>query len=188
MLKKRDLFEVNTLYELAIHPEVKPYIRQSTESAFHFYQSTEEIMHAELNGELISRTIINEDNDPIGTINLYDIQHDAGFLATWIGQAYFGKGYNRAAKEAFLFELFYQTNIDTVFVKIRKNNFRSIQAASKLAYIEHANETYPFMYAQTNQIEDLYHLLVITKENFFQHMEVIPFVEHTQTINAEDVS
>ncbi|MGQ0518443.1 hypothetical protein ACT453_54415, partial [Bacillus sp. D-CC] len=58
-------------------------------------------------GELISRTILDEWGNPIGTITLFDVQEKAGFLGTWLGKPYHGKGYNKLAKDSFFSELFY---------------------------------------------------------------------------------
>lgn len=173
MLKNRDLYDVPVLFELSSHPEVFPFIRHKARTVDEFYFLTKQLIEAENNGELISRTILDEYSQPIGTINLYDIHENSGFLATWIGEPYFGKGYNKIAKEAFLQELFYFLNIDTVFMKIRKANVRSLRAADKIPYIEKANESHPFMYAKINQDEELYDLLVITKERF---TTALPFI------------
>lgn len=188
MLKNRNLLDIDSLYPLAIDPEVKPFIRQNTDSYQAFYEATVKLMEEEKFGYVISRTIMNEDNTPIGTINLYDIQNQAGFLATWIGKPYFGKGYNKEAKESFLLELFNNCYIETVFIKIRKNNFRSQKATLKLPYAQFANETYPFIYSLINQDEELYDLFVITKEQYMNHREIIPLYEETSFITEEDVS
>src|SRR5690625_3990858 len=116
MLKIRDLTEVPVLFQLLIHPEVYPYIRQKPKTLDEYYFITKQTIEAEERGELISRTIVNEYNHPIGTINLFDIQNNCGFLATWIGQPYFGKGYNQIAKEQFLDELFFEKSIQAVFM------------------------------------------------------------------------
>ena len=122
MLKKRDLHEVPTLFELSSHPDVYPYIRHKAKTVDEFYFLTKQLIEAENNGELISRTILDEYEQPIGTINLYDIKDKSGFLATWVGRPYFGKGYNKLAKQLFLDELFFSLDIEKVFMKVRKAN------------------------------------------------------------------
>ncbi|MFD1020620.1 GNAT family N-acetyltransferase [Thalassobacillus hwangdonensis] len=169
MLKKRDLHDAPVLFELMSHPEVFPYVRHKAYSSDEFYFLTKHTLEAEENGELISRTILDEWGHPIGTINLFDITDGKGFLATWIGQPYFGKGYNRIAKESFFEELFFQLNIEAIFMKIRKTNGRSMKAALKIPYVSLANETYPEVLAQINQLEDTYDLFVITKEQYLFH-------------------
>src|SRR5690625_4400780 len=188
MLKIRDLHEVPVLFELSTHPEVYPYIRHKAETCDEFYFLTKQIIESEHNGELISRTITDEYEQPIGTINLYDIHNNAGFLATWIGQPYFGKGYNKLAKEAFLKELFFYTNIDTVYMKIRKTNKRSLKAATKIPYIMEANLIYPSVYQAINFLEDVYDLLVVTKEQFFTYLPLITIEEEENTLEADVVS
>ena len=100
-----------------------------------FLFMTKQTMEAEERGELISRTILDEWGYPIGTINLFDIEDNAGFLGTWLGKPYHGKGYNKLAKDAFFNELFYELDIETIFMRIRKINIRSIKAAEKLPYV-----------------------------------------------------
>lgn len=102
MLKRRDVQDAPVLFDLMSHPEVFPFVRHKAYSSDEFYFLTKQTIEAEDNGELISRTIVDEQYNPIGTINLFDIENNAGFLATWIGQPYFGKGYNKLAKDAFL--------------------------------------------------------------------------------------
>jgi len=171
MLKKRDLYEVPTLFELMSHPEVFPYVRQKAQTSDEFYFITKHTIEAEENGELISRTILDDCQHPIGTINLFDIHSGHGFLATWIGQPYFGKGYNQRAKEQFFDEVFVNHDIEGIFMKVRITNARSLKAVIKLPYAALANTTHPEMYHNINKEEDLYDLFVITKEHYtsYQH-------------------
>lgn len=188
MLKKRELHEVPILFELSSHPEVFPYIRHKAKTSDEFYFLTKQIMAAEQQGKLISRTIIDEYEQPIGTINLYDIQNQSGFLATWIGQPYFGKGYNKLAKEAFLKELFLHLNIKTVFIKIRKTNTRSLRANEKIPYMMRADEQYNHVYLAINQQSDCFELFVITKERFEMYLPFTVVEQSTTTIETDVVS
>lgn len=186
MLKKRELHEVPVLYELMTHPEVFPYVRQKAESLDEYYFITKQTIEMEEKGELISRTIIDELQHPIGTINLFDIDENYGFLATWIGKDYFGKGYNRLAKDAFFDELFLETPIEGVFMKVRKTNIRSLKAVLKLPYTSLANETYPGVFLKVNPEEEIYDLFVITKESYLSYKQ---FSAHQETASAgEEVS
>ena len=106
MLKTRDLNDVPALFELLLDPKVYPYVREKADTLDEYYFVTKQTIEAEKRGELISRTILDEYEKPIGTINLFDICHNYGFLATWLGRPYFGKGYNQIAKEQFFNELF----------------------------------------------------------------------------------
>lgn len=166
MLKNRDLSEVPVLFELLSHPEVYPYVRQKATTSDEYYFITKQTIEAEERGELISRTIVDEYYHPIGTINLFDIQDNYGFLATWIGQPYFGKGYNKIAKEQFFDELFFEKSIEGIFMKIRRTNIRSIKAVQKLPYAILGNDLYPEVYQKVNQKEDAYDLYVVTKEHY----------------------
>jgi len=185
MLKKRDLLEVPVLFELSTHPDVYPYIRHKANTVDKFYFLTKQVIEAEHNGELISRTIFDEYEQPIGTIGLYEIYKKGGFLATWVGKPYFGKGYNKIAKQQFLDELFFSLDIETVFMKVRKTNLRSLKAISKMSYIENANELNPDVYRSINKNGEEYNLFVITKEHYASCMQ---FALLTTTASTEVVS
>ena len=169
MLKKRDLHDSHVLYELMTHPDVFPFVRQKAASYDEFLFITKQTIEAEERGELISRTILDEWGSPIGTINLYDIEDNAGFLGTWLGKSYHGKGYNSPAKDAFFQELFYELGIETVYMRIRKVNIRSIKAAEKLPYVIKANETKKSIYDQLNAEGDVYDLYEISKDLYTLH-------------------
>jgi RimJ/RimL family protein N-acetyltransferase len=166
MLKMRDLEEVSTLFDLLVHPEVFPYVRQKAATSDEFHFITKQTIEAEANGEMISRTIVDEYYNPIGTINLFDIEQCHGFLATWIGQPYFGKGYNQQAKEQFFDELFYTLGIEGIFMKVRRTNTRSLKAVLKLPYVSSGNIDFPVIYQKINQEENVYDLFIITKDQF----------------------
>ncbi|KMK74950.1 GNAT family N-acetyltransferase [Alkalihalobacillus pseudalcaliphilus] len=169
-LKKRDVSDCHVLYDYLIDPAVYPYVRHKAASYDEFVFLTKQTMEAEERGEIISRTITDEWGAPIGTINLFDIDNKAGFLGTWIGKPFFGKGYNKVAKESFFEELFYHCEIQTVFMCIRKENIRSLQAAKKLPYCTLANEIRSDIYAQLNQSADVYDLFQIEKDHYYFHM------------------
>jgi len=170
LLKKRDLQDSHVLFELMSHPDVFPFVRQKAYSYDEFVFVTKQTIEAEERGELISRTILDDWGAPIGTINLYDIQDGAGFLGTWIGKPYHGKGYNAVAKDAFFQEVFYEKNIETIFMRIRKENIRSIKAAEKLPYVVKANETRGTIYNQLNANGDIYDLYEISKDQYTLHL------------------
>lgn len=171
MLKKRELHEAPVLFDLSMHPEVFPFIRHKVTSIDAFYFLTKQTIEKEAQGELISRTILDEYEQPIGTINLFDIKNKAGFLATWLGRPYFGQGYNQMAKTAFFEELFFNLDIETIFIKIRTTNIRSFKAMQKLEYAFLANEIYPEVYEQINQGEYDYHLFAMTKAHYETYLQ-----------------
>jgi RimJ/RimL family protein N-acetyltransferase len=186
MLKKRDFHDCHALYDLMTHPEVFPFVRQKAYSYDEFLFVTKQTIEAEERGELISRTILDEWGAPIGTINLYDIQENAGFLGTWLGKPFHGKGYNKPAKDAFFEELFYELGIDTIFMRIRKVNVRSIKAAEKLPYVVKANETRKAIYDQLNAKENVYDLYEISKDHYTLHVlrENVYVNDSTQLLEA----
>ncbi|WP_042142106.1 GNAT family N-acetyltransferase [Paucisalibacillus sp. EB02] len=173
MLKKRDLHEVPVLFELMSHPDVFPYVRHKATTSDEFYFITKKTIEAEEQGELISRTIMDEYQQPIGTINLYDIESNHGFLATWIGKPYFGKGYNRVAKEQFFDELFFDYEIETIFMKVRKTNIRSTKAVLKLPYVALGNTIYPEVYQKVNHIDEIYDIFAISKEHYLSYQQFV---------------
>jgi RimJ/RimL family protein N-acetyltransferase len=170
MLKNRDLHESHALFDLMTHPDVFPFVRQKAGSYEEYLFITKQTIEAEERGELISRTILDEWGAPIGTINLYDIENNAGFLGTWLGKAYHGQGYNNLAKDSFFQELFYEMEIETIFMRIRKVNIRSIKAAEKLPYVVKANETRKTIYKQLNADGDIYDLYEIPKDQYTLHI------------------
>lgn len=171
MLKKRELHEVPVLFELMSHPDVFPYVRHKAYTTDEFYFLTKQTIEAEERGELISRTILDECQQPIGTINLFDIENNSGFLATWIGQPFFGKGYNRMAKDAFFTELFFQHDVETIFMKVRKSNIRSRKAVLKLPFVTLGNEIFQNEYEKINAKENVYDLFAISKEHYMSYLQ-----------------
>ncbi|GIN88322.1 alanine acetyltransferase [Heyndrickxia sporothermodurans] len=166
MLKKRELIgqESHILFDLMAHPDVFPFVRHKAYSHDEFLFLIKQTIEAEEKGELISRTIIDEWANPIGTINLYDIKDGAGFLGTWIGKPYHGKGYNKLAKEALFNEAFYDLGIETIYMRIRKENIRSIKAAEKLPYTLKANKTKKSIFDQLNSNGYIYDLYEVSKD------------------------
>ena len=128
-------------------------------------------MEKEENQELIIRTILNELGKPIGQIALFDLEGNTGFLGTWIGTPFQGKGYNQIAKERFFDELFFQRDIESIFMKIREGNEKSKRAACKLPYVEKANATRPDVLQKINQGEFRYDLFEIRKEKYMEFIQ-----------------
>lgn len=173
-LKKRVLLECQRLFELMTDPAVFPFVRQKAHSQEEYLFLTKQMIEAEERSEVISRTIMDEWGEAIGTINLFDIEDGYGFLGTWIGKPYFGKGYNQAAKALFFDELFFEKNIETVYMKIRKTNIRSKKAAEKLPYVTLANETATELYAQINKDGAIFDLYAIPKDQYHLHTLRMP--------------
>lgn len=169
MLKKRDLEECHILFELMSHPDVFPFVRQKAYSYDEYLFLTKQTIEAEERGELISRTILDEWQNPIGTINLFDISDNTGFLGTWLGKPYHGLGYNRPAKEQFFSELFYELNIESIIMKINDQNIRSQKAAEKLPYVVSCNETRKALLEKLNANGPTYQLYEIPKDLYTLH-------------------
>jgi RimJ/RimL family protein N-acetyltransferase len=169
MLKGREasFSECEQLFALMLHKKVFPYVRERADSLSEFLFNTRKLVEMEFNRELVTRTILNEYGKPIGCISLFDIQKNEGFLATWLGAEYHGKGYNQAAKEAFFDHLFFVEGIDNIFLKIRKSNARSKKAAEKLPYNLNVNDIRPDIYGEINKIEEIYDLYCVSKLNYF---------------------
>lgn len=167
MLKYRDLSETNDLYQLLIHPTVFPYVRQKASSAEEYLFMTKQLIEEEQLGKTISRTITDDWGQPIGTISLYDIQDGAGFLGTWIGAPFQGKGYNQSAKKEFLNEIFFEHHFHTVFLRIREENEKSKRASLKLPYVVCAKDSHSELYREINLGEIKYDLFKIPKDLFY---------------------
>ncbi|PLS17079.1 N-acetyltransferase [Bacillus sp. M6-12] len=166
MLKKREFADCHVLYDFMKHPDVFPFVRHKAHSYEEYVFVTKQTIEQEEAGELISRTILDEWGSPIGTISLYDIEDKAGFLGTWLGKPFHGRGYNSIAKEAFFNELFFELDIETIFMRIRKVNVRSIKAAEKLPYVVKANESRQSLYERLNSSEEIYDLYEIPRDLF----------------------
>ncbi|OAS18370.1 GNAT family N-acetyltransferase [Paenibacillus oryzisoli] len=173
MLKKRDLHECHSLYNLMTDPAVFPYVRHKCQFYEQYLFITKQLIAEEEQETCISRTILNEMGHPIGTIDLYDIVNKTGFLATWIGTRYFGKGYNQRAKESFFTELFLESNIETVFLKVRKQNIRSKKAVEKLSYAKLANTINHQIYKSINNEQQIYDLYQVERLDFLEYSKVI---------------
>ncbi|NQX63632.1 GNAT family N-acetyltransferase [Paenibacillus qinlingensis] len=173
MLKKRDLHECHSLYNLITDPAVFPYVRYKCQFYEQYLFITKQLIVEEQQGTCISRTILNELGHPIGTIELYDIVNKTGFLATWMGAPFFGKGYNQRAKESFFTELFLEHNIETVFLKVRKQNIRSKKAVEKLSYAKLANAINHSIYKSINHGHQIYDLYQVERLDFLAYSKVI---------------
>lgn len=167
MLKHRDLHETTELYNLLSHPSVFPFVRQKATSAEEYLFMTKQLIEEEQLGKTISRTITDDWGQPIGTISIFDVHDGAGFLGTWIGKPFQGKGYNQKAKYQFLSELFFEYDFLTVFLRIRKENERSKSAALKLPYVVTAHDTHPGLFEQINAGENKFDLFKIPKDLFY---------------------
>ncbi|HLQ82306.1 MAG TPA: GNAT family protein [Pseudogracilibacillus sp.] len=160
------------LYTEMSHPDVSPYVRNYVNDFNEYISNVNHILEAENRGEMIVRVIVNEWNRPIGLITLYDITEYGGFLSTWLGKDYHGSGYNKVAKELFFNDIFDTTEIQTVFMKIRVDNYRSQKAALKLAYVAEADYRYQAVHTFVNQTVFKYNLYTVTKQAYLADQKV----------------
>src|SRR5699024_6821041 len=100
-----------------------------------------------------------------------DVNEDDGVSSTWLGKAHQGKGYNQVAKELFLNEIFEESPIQTIFLKVRTNNYRSQKAVLKLDYITQVDEAYETIFQMINQTKLQYHLYTITRLSYLAHLK-----------------
>lgn len=154
------------LFSEMSHPDVSPYVRNYVDDFNEYLKSVPHILEAEERGEMVVRVIMNEWGKPIGMISLYDITEYGGFLSTWLGKSYHGKGYNKIAKELFLNKVFYDYDIQTVFMKIKVDNIRSQKAALKLAYVTKAEADYHAVHTIAKKTEKKYYLFTVTRRAY----------------------
>lgn len=188
MLKRRDLIEVPELFELLSHPEVYPYVRDRAKTYNEYLFLTMKTIEDEHHHRVVSRTILDEFLQPIGTINLFDRDENYGFLATWIGKPFFGKGFNQEAKALFFEELFFTIGIETIFVKVRRTNLRSLKAIAKLTYVTNGKRAYPDVYNQINKQNNVYELFAISKEHYVSYLQFANLPAIATNIEGESVS
>ena len=174
MLKKYILTEKEhtIIYKLMQHPDVYPYVRYKAENFNEYMNNVAKFLESEARGEMVVRVIYNEWNKPIGMINLYDIQNNTGFLSTWIGKEYHGKGYNKIAKELFLNELFEETSVSKIYIKIRNENIRSKKAIVKLDYVNQVIDNFISVYDQKKNKHIIFDLFEIRKKTFVKYQLV----------------
>ncbi len=91
MIKRRDLHECHELFDLMVHPDVFPFVRQKAYSYEELFFLTKQTIEAEDRGELISRTIIDEWGNPIGTINFTTSRKAQGSSGHGSGSRFTGK-------------------------------------------------------------------------------------------------
>lgn len=169
MLRKLEIQDAYVLHDYLLDPHVYPYVRFKAETLDEYLFVSKQVIEKEEQSKLIMRVILDETGKAIGQIALYDIEGGTGFLGTWLGTEFHGKGYNQLAKDSFLREVFYQHEIHTVYMKIRKTNEKSKRAALKLPYIETLLPEEAMIYQQVNQEEEIYDVFKIQRELYEQY-------------------
>ena len=104
------------------------------------------VRQEEKTGTRIPRVILNEQHQLVGLTDLMFIDHakKSCHIGTWIGQEYWGQGYNEASKIAILKLAFEELGLSRVFAGARKVNIRSQKAQEKLPFISlHVEAEFP---------------------------------------------
>ena len=171
LLRKPSRKDYEKLYEMVVDPTILQYVRNKPTSLEHYLAIMDDFILLEQKGECLSRTII-VDNEPVGTITLFDMRNKEGFLATWLGVEHQGKGYNQLAKELFFQECYMVHDIDKIYMKIRKENIKSQRAAQKISYIQHACPgIFPSIYHMVNGEGDMFEVFFVNKDLFMDMMQ-----------------
>ncbi|WLD94618.1 GNAT family N-acetyltransferase [Alkalihalobacillus sp. AL-G] len=137
LLKKHSLEYADRMFELSSAPPVKDALGLNVDKVEETRAFIRAVIKEEEDGQTLSRVIINEEDELIGVITLMFINHEtkSAHIGTWIGHEYWGKGYNRPAKEAILKIAFQELGLDIVFAGARTENIRSHKAQQKLPFI-----------------------------------------------------
>lgn len=141
-MKAVKLIKHNAKYAEEIHrlsqaPAVKNALGLPDQTILQTHRFNERVLEEELEGKTISRLILNEDDTLIGitTLMFIDRQKNSCHIGSWIGQQYWGQGYNISAKIEILKIAFVQLQLDVVFAGARTVNIRSQKAQEKLPFI-----------------------------------------------------
>lgn len=173
-LRQIEVTDAAMLYYHFSNPCVLRYSRLKPSSVEEMEKMITELLIEEAEKRVIPRVIVNEFDVVVGLITLWDYCpfRREGFLATLIGQDYWGMGYNQIAKDLFFDEVFNTQSLEHIYLLVRNYNERSIAACRKN----------PFLY-QLNFIEE------IELREFYQDMikedHIIFCVRKEDYINEE---
>ncbi|WP_088044368.1 GNAT family N-acetyltransferase [Bacillus sp. EAC] len=136
-LVKNDLKFAQQIFELTIDPGVKDPLGLKIEKVEDTIEFIKFIVKEDNEGRVISRVILNENNEVIGHTVLKQIDRGDGIchIGTWIGVPYWGRGYNEASKIEILKIAFEVLKMDYVFAGAKISNTRSRRAQEKLPYM-----------------------------------------------------
>ncbi|MFC7371852.1 GNAT family N-acetyltransferase [Fictibacillus iocasae] len=135
-LVPHDLHYAQRIYELASQPPVRDALGLRDSSVEDTLSFLEFIMEEEQAGRVVSRVILNENDELVGLTELKKIDLDLKrcHIGSWIGHEYWGLGYNQASKLAILSIAFEELGMKHVFAGARAVNIRSQKAQEKLPY------------------------------------------------------
>ncbi|PET61283.1 GNAT family N-acetyltransferase [Bacillus sp. AFS001701] len=136
-LVKNDLKYAEQVFELSSDPGVKDVLGIKVDHIDDTIGFISYIVQKELEGKVINRIILNEQDEVVGITTLKHIDRGDGIchMGTWIGVPFWGKGYNEASKIEILKIAFNELKMDYVFAGAKESNTRSRRAQEKLAYM-----------------------------------------------------
>ena len=131
-------------------------------------------------GKQLSRVIFNEKDELIGIVTLkaIDRQNKTAHIGTWLGAAYWGKGYNELAKLEMFKIAFEELGLHYVFAGAKKTNIRSLRAQRKLPYLtEDVGNAFPEELLKIEaETGETCVLNVIKKEKFLHYLNELTIV------------
>lgn len=163
-LQKLDIFYAERMSQLISEPAVREPLglTENETSVASMMDFIREMQLEEMMGNHVARMIMNEDFELIGVITLHNIDEEmqTSHMSTWIGKPYWGKGYNRLAKEKMFYHAFMERHLRTVFAGARVENFRSRKAQRKLPYMRcNVERIYPEELLRLERREQAYCIL-----------------------------
>lgn len=179
-LQPHDIYYAEKMSHLLSNPVVRGPLglNENETSIAAMLDFIREMQLEEMMGNHVSRMIMNEEFELIGVITLHNINEvkKSCHISTWLGEEYWGLGYNTLAKMQILEFAFKELNLKTVFAGARVENFRSQKAQRKLPYMTiNAERYYPEELEILQRREHAYCVLnAIEASNFFawQHRKV----------------
>lgn len=97
-------------------------------------------------GKSVPRVVLDEEGQVIGVTSLMFIDYEkkSCHIGSWLGNEFWGKGYNMEAKIAILEIAFFELGLERVFAGAREVNIRSKKAQEKLPFIRlNVEKDYP---------------------------------------------
>lgn len=169
-LRQANKFDATILYYHLSNPHVVRFSRLKPNTVKEMEEMIEYLQEEERENRVISRVIVDEHDIVIGLITLWDYSpfRREGFLATFIGEAHWGKGYNQVAKQLFFDEVFSFINLEKIYMLIRNHNQRSISACNKMSYARQVDfiEEMELREIYNEKIAEDHLIFSIQKENY----------------------
>lgn len=136
-IRKVEMKDAYTLFKYLSNPRVARFSRLKPSSIDEMMSMIEYLIEEENEQRIIPRVVVDIYDEAVGMIVLWDYCpfRREGFLATWLGEEHWGKGYNQVAKSLFFDELFTLHYLDNIYLLIRAHNERSLAASHKLPYM-----------------------------------------------------